>query len=185
MRWMWQATSKFIAWCKNKNLPHQRQHPPPAIAETPTQKQRWSSYSNVNANVCDTPLTTTLIVPVNLKHKDKQEVLLKVYAMLDDGSDSTFVTESTLNKLGVAGPEISLKLNTMHGEKLVSTQKVKRLMVQSLDERTTIELPKTYKRPFHWAHTKSPSPKLPINGLIWENYATKYQKLTRTLKLDF
>lgn len=110
------------------------------------QPKNTDEAANANANVCEAPITTTLIVPVMLKHKDKQDVLIKVYALLDDGSDSTFVTESTLNKLGVAGPEIPLKLNTMHGEKLVFTQRVKGLMVQSLDESATIELPKTYSR---------------------------------------
>ena len=60
-------------------------------------------------------VTTSMIVPVILHHKANSEVKVKTYALLDDGSDSTFVKNSTLKALGLEGPERSLRLNTMHG----------------------------------------------------------------------
>lgn len=49
-----------------------------------------------------------MLVPVVLKHKDRLTVEVCVYALLDEGSDSTFVIkDSVLKDLGVSDPEVS------------------------------------------------------------------------------
>jgi len=50
-------------------------------------------------------------------------VKVNVYALLDDCSDTTFVTGSTLKQLGVHGPKMTLTLNTMHGRTEVEKSK--------------------------------------------------------------
>ena len=77
--------------------------------------------ANANAKVCgstgtSSEVATSTIVPVVLHHKDKPEVEISVYALLDDGSDSTFVKDSSLKNLGIEGPQTSLQLNTMYGK---------------------------------------------------------------------
>ena len=71
---------------------------------------------------------------------------MSVYGLLDEGSDSTFVTNSTLRDLGLKGTEVSLKLNTMHGENSIPAQKVEGLVVQKLDKDAVVELLKAYSR---------------------------------------
>ena len=69
---------------------------------------------------------------------------VSVYALLNDGSDSTFMTNSTLRDIGLKGTEVSLKLNTIHGENSIQAQKVEGLVVQKLDKDAIVELPKAY-----------------------------------------
>ena len=69
-----------------------------------------------------------------------------VYALLDNASDTTFVKSSVLKKFGVEGPEVNLKLYTMHGGTEIPVQKVDGLMVERFDKRVQIELPKVYSR---------------------------------------
>ena len=92
----------------------------------------------------DVVTTTSMIVPAVVHHMDRPHVEVSVYALLDNGSDSTFVTNSTLKELGLEGTEVSLKLNTMHGKESIPTQKFEGLVVQRLDKQTVVELPKAY-----------------------------------------
>ena len=91
-------------------------------------------------------VTAWMIVPVILHHQDNSEVKVKTYALLDNGSDSTFVKNFTLKALGVEGPEISLRLNTMHGRTEIPAKRIKGLLVQRYDEDTTVVLLKAYSR---------------------------------------
>ena len=70
-----------------------------------------TSVSNYVSNRC-VEATTCMVVPVILMHKENTSVKIITYALLDNGSDSTFINSSILTKLQVNGPEITLKLNT-------------------------------------------------------------------------
>ena len=97
----------------------------------------------------DAKTTTSMIVPVVVHHKDRPHVEVIIYVILDDGNNSTFVTNSTLRDLGLEGTEVSLKLNTvtMHGKNSrIPAQKVEGLVVQKLDKEAVIELSKAYSR---------------------------------------
>ena len=78
-----------------------------------------------------------MIVLVVVHHMDCPHVDVSVYVLLDDESDSTFVTNSTLKELGLEGTEVSPKLNTMHGKESIPVQKVEGLVVQRLDKQTS------------------------------------------------
>lgn len=67
---------------------------------------------------------------------------MSVYLLLNNRRDSTFGTNSTLRDLGCKGNEVSLKLNTMHGENSVQAQKVKGLVVQKLYKDAIVETAK-------------------------------------------
>ena len=88
-----------------------------------------------------------MILPVwLLYHKDQPERSVQVYTLLDNASDTTFIKSSILKNLGVEGPEMILKLYTMHGQADIPVQKTDGLVVESLDGTARIELPKTYSR---------------------------------------
>ena len=119
--------------------------------EGPAKGADENASANAHANVCNSSgrsdgATTSMILPVILYHKNNPDVKVNVYALLDDGSDTTFVTNSALKQLGVQGPEISLTLNTMHGRAEIPVQRIEGLVAQSLDEATFIDLPKAYSR---------------------------------------
>lgn len=97
-------------------------------------------------NSIDAETTMSMIVPVRVHHKDCPSVQVSVYALLNDGSDSTFITNFTLRDIGLKGTEVSLKLNTIHGENSIPAQKVEGLVVQKLDKDAIVELPKAYTR---------------------------------------
>ena len=93
-------------------------------------------------------MTTSMIVTVVLHHKNNPDVEVCVYALLDDGNDSTFVKNSTLERLDIQGPKISLSLNTMYGKTEIPVQKIEGLVVQKFDKTASIDLPKAYSRDF-------------------------------------
>ena len=113
----------------------------PGNESTKTKESTCGSTTSIDAET-----TTSMIVPLLVHHKDRPSVEVSVYALLDDGSDSTFVTKSTLRDLGLKGTEVSLKLNTMHGENSIPAQKVEGLVVQRLGKDAVVELPKAYSR---------------------------------------
>ena len=56
---------------------------------------------------------SSMIIPVWINHGDNPETKILVYALLDDQSDTTFVTQEALKSLNVSGPETQLSLSTM------------------------------------------------------------------------
>ena len=86
-----------------------------------------------------------------------------------DGSDSTFVTNSTLKELGLEGIEVSLKLNTMHGKESIPAQKVEGLVVQRLDKQTVVELPNYSRESIPATKNQTPTPEI----------ANEWQHLTK------
>ena len=61
-------------------------------------------------------------------------------------SDAYFVTKKILQKLAISGPQVQLKLSTVLGEDLVTSQKINDLVVRGLIENQEVMLPKTYSR---------------------------------------
>ena len=98
------------------------------------------------ANAPDSNVINSMIIPVWLHHKDRPQSEVLVYALLDNASDTTFVKSSVLKKLGVEGPEVNLKLYTVHGRTEIPVQKVDGLMVERFDKRVQTVLPKVYSR---------------------------------------
>ena len=100
----------------------------------------------------------SLIVPVWLHHKDSPDKKIMVYALLDDQSDACFVTEESLKKLGVNGPEIRLNLSTVLAEETITSQKITGLVVRGVNESTEIPLPRTYTRNIPARRSQIPRP---------------------------
>ena len=92
------------------------------------------------------PVTHSLIVPVWLHHEDSPDSKFMVYALLDDQSDACFIKQTALDKLGIEGPEVNLKLSTVLAEEEITSQKINGLVVHGVSENTEISLPRTYSR---------------------------------------
>lgn len=71
---------------------------------------------------------------------------IMVYALLDDQFDARFIKQGTLEKLGVDGPEVNLKLSTVLAEETNTSQKITDLVVRGVQEEMDIFLPCTYTR---------------------------------------
>ena len=88
------------------------------------------------------------IVPVILQH-ESSPVQLKVYALLDSQSDSSFIAKDVL-KWFALGPEdvqqVSLSLTTMNGEAKVKSAKAGGFKVSALGGGTSHDLPALYSK---------------------------------------
>lgn len=88
----------------------------------------------------------SLIMPVFLSYRDKPQEHTLVYALLDDQSDTSFITNSVLERLQVQGEDTRLKLATILGEEVVDCRRVEGLMVTGMKESKSINLPLVYSR---------------------------------------
>ena len=87
-----------------------------------------------------------MILPVWLYHRSKPEAAVQLHPVIDDQSDTCFISEETRKSLDLESSEIPLELGTMHSVETVSTQRLKALVISSYDKGEDKELPKTYSR---------------------------------------
>lgn len=107
--------------------------------ETPSEKPpvKESASSNLISVVHSSAggstgvITHCRIVQVILFHKNNPLKAIKIYALLDDASNTTFITT---------------QLSTLLGRERLMVQRVNGLVVEHFDKRIQIELPKTYAR---------------------------------------
>ena len=86
-----------------------------------------------------------MVVPVYVSTRNTDKEVL-VYALLDTQSDTTFVSEETVSQL-VSSPEnVSLKLSTMSGTRVLDSKKYKDLEIRGLQSETRIHLPTAYSK---------------------------------------
>ena len=129
-------------------------------------RQSEGESANANSTVCrsldmQSDVTTSMIIPVIVHHKDNPDNKVKTYALLDDGSDSTFITDNLLTMMGLEGTDVSLQLNTMHGKEKICTRRVDGLIIQDIGKSVVINLPKTYSRAAIPSHRHNfPSPEI-------------------------
>ena len=65
-----------------------------------------------------------------------------MYALLDDASDTTFITTQVQQERDIKGVQTSLSLNTMLGREKLTVERIGGLVVHRLDRRIQVELPK-------------------------------------------
>ena len=66
--------------------------------------------------------------------------------MLDDQSDTCFITDDVTSSLGVTGPAVKLELGTMQAVENIDTQRIDGLIVSHFNRKVDIPLPKAYTR---------------------------------------
>ena len=87
-----------------------------------------------------------LIVAVKVKVKGSPRSV-ETYALLDNGSNTTFCSASLMKRLSVSGKEMRIKLTTMDSCNDVDSLVVTNLEVSDLDENVVISLPEVLSRP--------------------------------------
>ena len=91
-------------------------------------------------------ITALPIVPVKIKVKESPCAIV-TYALLDNGSNSTFCSFSLLERLGIGGKKKKLKLTTMGRSEEVDNFIVKDLQISDLHEDVVISLHETLAKP--------------------------------------
>jgi len=87
------------------------------------------------------------ILPVYLFHKSDPAKKIKVYALLDNASGGTFVSEKSTKALGIEGSDTDLILTTIHGTRSVTTKAIEGLVVANIkEEDMMLDLPRTFTR---------------------------------------
>jgi len=87
-----------------------------------------------------------MIVPVILCHIGNPGIEVKVYALLDNASDTTFIKSSIKEMLGVQGVDTMLILSTMLGREEIQVSRVESLVVERFDRKVQVQLPRAYTR---------------------------------------
>ena len=119
------------------------------------------AQSNATTAAPSKSTTTCRIVPVILYHKDNPSKITKTYALLDDASDTTFVTTKIKHELKIQGFETNLNLTTMHGRQVIPVTRIDGLVVERLDRRAKVDLPKAYtKESIPTKKSQIPSPEI-------------------------
>ena len=95
------------------NEKEEERKPDPAVATA-------NGGENANISMCGSSndtgndeVITAMFVPVILSHRDHPNIEVCVYALLDDGSDSTFVKDSAAKDLSVSGTKMSQFIESM------------------------------------------------------------------------
>ena len=125
---------------------NRKESPGETLPVTASASSHLISVAHSSAAESASVITNCRIVQVILFHKDNTEEAIKVYTLLDDASDTTFVTTQVQRELGIKGVQTSLDLTTMLGPQRIAVERIDGLVVQRLDKRTEIELPKQYAR---------------------------------------
>lgn len=103
-----------------------------------------------------------MIVPVILRHKGNPGTEVKVYALLDNASDTTFKNGSIKEMLGVQGVDTMLILSTMLGREEIQVPRVGSLVVECFDRKVQVQLPRAYSRDLiPWRRDQIRRPEVP------------------------
>ena len=91
-------------------------------------------------------MTALAIVPVLVKARESTK-LIETYAFLDSGSNTSFCTESLLQRLQMEGKKTKLSLTTMQGENSAVDCSLVSLQMSDLNRSKFIDLPMVFSRP--------------------------------------
>ena len=111
----------------------------------PPETQNETEQRTIHCTKSGDSIVSSMIVPVWVHHTNNPENAVLVYALLDDQSDTTFVSLDTLGNLGVDGQATQISLSTMNAaNEIIHTSKVNGLVVSDFDRSTQIQLPQAF-----------------------------------------
>ena len=88
-----------------------------------------------------------MILPVLLFHKNNPDLQIMVYdALLDDASDTSFVSAKVLEDLKTTGVNVKLDMSTMLGTEEIPTQRVDGFILRRIDKKIDRSLTKAYSK---------------------------------------
>ena len=85
-------------------------------------------------------------MPVFASYRDYPKKEAKIYALLEDASDTTFITTKIQQALGIEGVQTELTLSTMSEKEVIAVSRIDGLVAERLDRRAKVDLPKTYTK---------------------------------------
>ena len=92
-------------------------------------------------------IDNSMIVPVWVRSKYNTDSEVLCYCIIDDQSNTCFMSETLFEELNVLGQETNITLSTMHQSKSVITcQKVTDLEIVSFDRKSFVNLPQVFTR---------------------------------------
>ena len=112
--------------------------------QSSTEKNRADHFCGLTT--MEGSVTALPIVAVKVKVKGSPRSV-ETYALLDNGSNTTFCSASLMKRLSVSGKEMRIKLTTMDSCNDVDSLVVTNLEVTDLDENVVISLPEVLSRP--------------------------------------
>ena len=112
----------------------------------PTGTQQGSTERFCGLTTMEGSVTELPIVPVKIKVRGSPNCI-ETYALLDNGSNSTFCSVSLLERLNINVKKTGLKLTTMGRSEEVENLIVRDLAVPELDENVVIPLHEVLSRP--------------------------------------
>ena len=125
---------------------------PTSLHRSEPSTEEGSSTLSVTAcasshHAINTPLKSSMVVPVRISHMNYPDREVVVYAMLDTQSDSTFITDNAARSLGLEGKAVRLSLSTMTANnKVIKCERYDGLVVRNFEGNCDIKLPGVYSR---------------------------------------
>ena len=83
------------------------------------------------------------ILPVRVCVGNK---IVHSYAFYDTGSSASFITRNLMHQLDATGPEVGLKLTTMHGCSHITSHMVRDICIKDIDGNNPLVIEKAYSR---------------------------------------
>ena len=123
------------------------------------------------------------LIPVRVRATDSAKSVI-TYAFLDNGSNSSFCTESLMKQLGINGQQVIISLSTLEKKNSITNSfLVRDLLVSDLDENEWISLPTLYTRP----ETPASSSDIPTQDDVdqWPHLQGVFFYLFSTVRLAF
>ena len=112
----------------------------------PDEKQ--NKAVNVNCSKLQSEVISLNVVPVKITHPSSSVEIFKK-ALLDTGSQGTFIHEKILKDLHVQTTPTSISIKTVNGESTEKCQTISKLQISAVkDPDNKLCLPKVYSRPF-------------------------------------
>ena len=106
--------------------------------------KKSTQEETAQSSACRAPETVLhAILPVQVRFKDD---CVTTYAFYDNGSSASFITEKLASKLNASGPEIALKLTTMHGCTAIKSMMIKGIQITDIHGKNPVNLAKAYVR---------------------------------------
>ena len=109
-------------------------------AELHAQQSHHVMKRNVEAFDTKPEIKALPIVPVKVKGRDK-DVIVTTYALLDNGSTSSWYSESLAKRLGVVGSRVQVSLSTIETDSIPLSCRRVNLEVMDTAEVNMVELP--------------------------------------------
>ena len=109
-----------------------------------------------------------------------------VYTVLDDQSDTCFVTDKVYRKLALRGPQLTIELGTMHAVEDIKTQRIDGLIVSLHDGLVNIPLSKLFPESTSPQERAKFHDQRPLTtGSTFDRLQRRFLPIVKTSKLAF